>query len=745
MFNFFKKRQKTNKVFSGWILQNGKATPIKSVGNPHTDWFFGVQDYGLDDFLNPTPEGLANAYQMSSVANRCTNLRANTISSVPLVLKRKTDKGIVDVKNHPLNDIFSDKKSRLIRITEIDLCVQGVSYWGFVKDFYGRIVDFKRINPLSMRYEADKTGLQLFYQELNGQRYQEWSPDEIIFFSKGDDPKNDFNSISPMQIALKDIVIELSSSMYIDKFFKNDATPATLITPKTPLTTTELDRVVHWWEKEFRGVDNSHTAGFTPIELEVKQLATNFHDMVIPDLDARTFYNIARSFGVPPTMAITDTRSYYATGENEYSSFYTDTVIPELDFISDVINKQIVPLFEDDLFIEPDYSNVKALSDDETALSTRSVTSFTSGLITLNESREMIGFESIEGGDFYLISGKPVTKEDLESGNLPTQETQQPFSFLQNAQKAINQSAFSDLEKWKKKVLAKGRKVSFESEFIPSAISSFVRMDLKCNRDINDTFNSAKAHLKKQDDLATPEEFIQFWQSVDENFDELGKLFFEHLENSKQRLINMLENNSFDSAEFFNNLENTDELQKQLVGSEDDLGVLSKIILGGAVRGNELANNHKQVNIAWDLISQNAVRWASLFTNNLITQINQTTATNIQNYVSKWIEDGKPLPDLAKDIQSELEKTGKLGWSVSSERALMIAQTETTRAFQEGVQQRWKQLGIKRMIWRTANDTRVCQNCRDLNNKIGDMETGWSGKKPPLHPNCRCFTRSLLN
>lgn len=69
-------------------------------------------------------------------------------------------------------------------------------------------------------------------------------------------------------------------------------------------------------------------------------------------------------------------------------------------------------------------------------------------------------------------------------------------------------------------------------------------------------------------------------------------------------------------------------------------------------------------------------------------------------------------------------------------RGRMIAETETTRLWAIGNEISMDQAGVEVMEWRTANDERVDDLCRDLNGVV--LEVGGSGPRPPLHPRCRC-------
>lgn len=55
-------------------------------------------------------------------------------------------------------------------------------------------------------------------------------------------------------------------------------------------------------------------------------------------------------------------------------------------------------------------------------------------------------------------------------------------------------------------------------------------------------------------------------------------------------------------------------------------------------------------------------------------------------------------------------------------------------ATEEGRNQAFRDAGFDRLRWRTQEDSRVCQVCRDRNNRIYDTDA-----LPPKHPRCRCY------
>jgi HK97 family phage portal protein len=136
--------------------------------------------------------------------------------------------------------------------------------------------------------------------------------------------------------------------------------------------------------------------------------------------------------------------------------------------------------------------------------------------------------------------------------------------------------------------------------------------------------------------------------------------------------------------------------------------------------------------------------WASQYSAQLITNVNDTTRKAVQNSVARWYENGEHLDALTKDLKPIFGKR----------RARLIAMTETTHSAAQGTLRGYEASGVvKAMIWMTANDEKVCPYCGSLDGQtVGlqgnfsdalppDLQAKLSGrtfKTPPAHPGCRC-------
>jgi SPP1 gp7 family putative phage head morphogenesis protein len=149
--------------------------------------------------------------------------------------------------------------------------------------------------------------------------------------------------------------------------------------------------------------------------------------------------------------------------------------------------------------------------------------------------------------------------------------------------------------------------------------------------------------------------------------------------------------------------------------------------LGVAVAVEQLG----AIGFDWTLANADAARWVQQYTFELVSGIHATTQARLQTAVSEWIQNGDPLNVLTQELAPLFGR----------QRARMIAQTETTRAYAEGNTASYRRSGVVEQVeWRTANDERVCPTCGPLNGKRttvgGTFEGGYS---PPAHPRCRCW------
>lgn len=113
-----------------------------------------------------------------------------------------------------------------------------------------------------------------------------------------------------------------------------------------------------------------------------------------------------------------------------------------------------------------------------------------------------------------------------------------------------------------------------------------------------------------------------------------------------------------------------------------------------------------------------------------IQGINQTTLDRLGTVLARALEKGW-APSKIKDEVGDLI-------DADSERALTIAQTETSRAVTTASRQLYEESGVELVEWIVADPCDICQENADVS-PIRIDETFPSGDtEPPAHPNCVC-------
>lgn len=116
-----------------------------------------------------------------------------------------------------------------------------------------------------------------------------------------------------------------------------------------------------------------------------------------------------------------------------------------------------------------------------------------------------------------------------------------------------------------------------------------------------------------------------------------------------------------------------------------------------------------------------------------VNGINNTTLDRIGTILAKGLKEGITPAEMARTMKDDIDEL--LG---DSERALMIAQTETSRAVSIASRELYNESGVELVEWLVADPCDTCQENADVS-PIGIGETFPSGDtEPPAHPNCVC-------
>ena len=120
----------------------------------------------------------------------------------------------------------------------------------------------------------------------------------------------------------------------------------------------------------------------------------------------------------------------------------------------------------------------------------------------------------------------------------------------------------------------------------------------------------------------------------------------------------------------------------------------------------------------------------------LIRRITQIVRDQIKEELKLGYIMGDSIPNIAKRLRNT--KLDKGVWPSLEKRSVVVARTEILRASNQGAKYIYETHGVKRVIWLTADDERVCPICGPLHKRMFPIDQIPFGA-PPAHPQCRCF------
>ncbi len=385
-------------------LDNIPATKAAKV-NPGAAWFYGWRMFDEGNF-EYTDEGLTRAYLASLWAARCIYLRAQKVASIPLIVKTLDDKypgrdgKAYDqpipsrVHQHILQRFLDRSFKSVRRRIEYDYCIWGRAFLSVNQG------GFRRLNPTTIEVEKDpERGIMGYQQYVSGAKAAKWAPNKMVYIYDFD-PEDDLGGVPLLAWALQTIGAENSTRQYIASFFENDATPAGMITSDNLMREPDIKTISDWWSKTFKGPDNAGKIAIMP-GMKYEQISPNIEDMALAELRLEVRREICAAFGVPMTIAGADEAANYSTSQSQYSVFYTETIIPQVELIIDAINDQLVPHLSPNLKVVAELSDIEVLQEDRAELTTRLTVAVGAGMKTLNEARRIEGDTPFD--EDYLI------------------------------------------------------------------------------------------------------------------------------------------------------------------------------------------------------------------------------------------------------------------------------------------------------------------------------------------------------
>lgn len=404
-----------DKGFRG-IFNFGKKKEQRSVDDGFIPSYYGDGSLMFGALSNSqySAMNLPTAY-------RCINLISDTIASMPIAVKKRSAKGkTLEVKNHPINLLFSDKNSRTDKFTFIKMLVQSVICKGNGFAYIKRAEDgtplkliFLESSDVTIHYMKEND--TLYYQVSflkNGSRIEPYNMLHFKMFSN-----NGINGISLLANARRTLGLASSTDSQAKSFFESGASLSGIINSRTQLSAKQRQEILSSWNTTYS--NGGRGVAVLQGNLSYQPISLNAADSQMVEAREMNAIDIATFFGAPAAMLNIKGFSSYSSLEDTQNFFLTTTLLPYIKMMETEFDKKLLNDNETNLKVIFDSESI--LRTNKTALADYYTKLVTNGLMTANEARQQLGLPSIDGADSLLIPFTDINQNTINKDEIITE------------------------------------------------------------------------------------------------------------------------------------------------------------------------------------------------------------------------------------------------------------------------------------------------------------------------------------
>lgn len=390
-----------------------KPVAQKSVSLPEVLFTFGrgFPVWQKWDAETAIEEGLKS----SAIFYACCRIRADAISQVPWVVKRRQGNELIKVENTPLHRLLEEPNGdfawmEMMEQLSYHLDLAGNSYWSILRAGNDGLP--RQLWPLLPQaikaFPGRERLIDRYRYEFRGtHRDIDWAD---MIHVKTTNPNDFIFGLPTIQAAGRavDVDREAGSWQYNSLYNRGVSDYAIIIDPATPPD--QIERIKQLHKDRNSGPENARSPLLST--RDIKQMGQNAVEMDFVNSRGKIWAEIASAMGVPLPMIGVLEDATLANIETSRKIFWLDSIVPMLRRIKAQLNQQLAKEFG--LVLDYDLSNIESLREDYSEKLMAAEKLFRMG-VPFNRINEVLELEvgEVEGGDTgYLPSG--LIPSDLE-------------------------------------------------------------------------------------------------------------------------------------------------------------------------------------------------------------------------------------------------------------------------------------------------------------------------------------------
>lgn len=540
------------------------------------------------------------------------------------------------------------------------------------------------------------------------------------------DPFFGRSGVSPLRLQ---ILMDYYADRHNLNFFKNNGVPGAMFTPKVPIQKEQASQIKDAWDKQNKGMEKAHGTFINPVPGDLHVYKSPLEDANFMQLYRMNREKVYSVFGIPPSVGGVYEYANYANAAIQERTYWENTIIPLLNIISEAVTRRLIlPYYGKGFVLAFNLTNVKALQEDQLKKAQVDSIYVRSNILTINEVRNEMGREPVEWGDEPQSAAfglsELLVQDDTKkkpNGSAPDDEDEDEGQdktalILDGGFGNVNSLARFRIGKSPSNLKTGDARTKYWLAFSKRVGGFEIVFEKKMRKIFREQRNRVIENLEK-------------YTGGGKVVSRLSNIYWAARRDALPEDLNLIFDNQLEDTILGEMAE--DYLKKVFAESGDE--TFGRYRLEGM-----FDVNNPEVLAAIDARK------------NRIVGCNRVTFRMVQGILQEGYESGASIGELEKEIR------GLFG-RMSSGRAITIARTEMSSAYNGGEFAAFKQGEIPKKKWISTPDAyiRTYENGDEFDHKLADGESVETNAhfqqtgEPLLHPgdpagsagnviNCRC-------
>ena len=232
-------------------------------------------------------------------------------------------------------------------------------------------------------------------------------------------PSSDYCGLSPIEVASYELEQHSNIAIHSLSTILNGGRPSGLLQSQqrdadgnlVQFSPEEVAALKESINNSINGPTNASNIIVASGEYEYKEMSMNAKDMDFYNLRQTAAALIGLAYGVPGQLLGIEGHNTYANYEQARLAFYEETVIPLAKRVASDFNEMLPRFYTDKVEIKYDFESIDAMGERKRVQSERAIALWQSGLVTLDEAREISGFGELPNGEGTSLYTAPMPTE----------------------------------------------------------------------------------------------------------------------------------------------------------------------------------------------------------------------------------------------------------------------------------------------------------------------------------------------